>query len=169
MTTLYEHKLLGSKIYMISANFNIPFLNGDGNICLYEFGITLLDKDGNEKYILELNGFEVEYEKFINIRNLKYLDRAKVFLKNINSAHVKMKNLPKCINKVFYGKLIIFIPQVGDIVLFDNQSLKYRNFYDKIQLLKNGINPLYNSNNTKKSNIMNIFKLKFGMKNHIKR
>ena len=92
MTTLYEHNILGSKISMISAIFNIPFLVGEGTICLYEQGITLLDKNGNEKYIIGLDELVISYESFVNTRNLKYISNIKFFTYDISS---KFRNLNK--------------------------------------------------------------------------
>ena len=85
MTTLYEHNILGSKISMISAIFNIPFLVGEGTICLYEQGITLLDKNGNEKYIIGLDELVISYESFVNTRNLKYISNINFFTFDICS------------------------------------------------------------------------------------
>lgn len=164
MTTLYEHSLLGSKIFMVSADFNIPFLTGDGSICLYESGITLLDSDGDEKYIVEINGFSVKYEKFINVRSLKYLSSNKIFLKNSRLNFKIVKPLYKRVKGIFYGKFVISIPQIGDVVLLDNKSFKYKSFYEKIQSLKRGINPLYNRDLPKKNKIREIFKFKFNNK-----
>ncbi len=165
MTTLYEHKILGSKISMVNANFNIPFLSGNGNICLYESGITLLDENGSEKYIIELNEFKMKYEKFINVRNLKYTSKANIFTKNIGRQCRNTKHVFKRVNGNFYGKFVITVPEVGDIVLLDNRSFKYKHFYEKINSLKFGINPLDISNDVKENPIIKFLKSKFSIKN----
>lgn len=165
MATLYEHKILGSKISMVNANFNIPFLSGDGNICLYESGITLLDENGNEKYIIELNEFKMKYEKFINIRNLKYTSKASIFTKNVGRKCRNIKNVFKRVKGNFYGKFVITIPEVGDIVLLDNRSFKYKHFYEKINSLKFGISPLDILTDVKENPIIKFLKSKFSIKN----
>ena len=163
MATLYEHNVLGSKISMISANFNIPFLSGKGCICLYELGITLLDENGDEKYIIELNEFKIDYERFINIRNLKYTRKAIIFNDYLGKNLRNIKNVLKRVKGNFYGKLSIQIPEVGDIILFDNQSFKYKHFYEKINSLKNGINPLTISQDNSKKSILDFIKSKFSL------
>lgn len=158
MTTLYEHNLLGSKISMIRSNFNIPFLVGEGNICLYEQGITLLDENGNEKYIIGLEEFEISYDLFINTRKLKYLPKAKVSTYDIGYKCRNITRMFKRVNGSFYGKLIITIPQLGSIELLDNQSFKYRKFYNTIDDLKTGINPLKDIYKPKESFLTRLFK-----------
>lgn len=160
MTTLYEHKLLGSKISMVNANFNIPFLSGNGNICLYELGITLVDEYGTEKYIIELNEFNIKYEKFINIRNFKYIFKATIFTKDVGKQCRDVKNNFKRVKGNYYGKFIITIPELGDIVLLDNRSMKYRDFYEKISSLKCGINPLEVKNDVKENSLIKFLKTK---------
>lgn len=146
---------------MVNANFNIPFLNGNGNICLYELGITLVDEHGTEKYIIELNEFNVKYEKFINIRNIKYTFRATIFTKGIGKKCKNIKNNFKRVKGNYYGKFIITIPKLGDIILLDNRSMKYRDFYEKINSLKFGINPLEITTNVKGNSFIRFLKSKF--------
>lgn len=160
MTTLYEHKILGSKISMVNANFNIPFLNGNGNICLYELGITLVDEHGTEKYIIELNEFDIKYEKFINVRNFKYIFKATIFTKDIGRRCRDVKNNFKRVNGNYYGRFIITIPKLGDIILLDNRSMKYKDFYEKINSLKIGINPLEVTNTIKENPFIKFLKSK---------
>lgn len=153
MTTLYEHKILGSKISMVSATFNIPFLNGDGNICLYEQGVTFLDSNGIEKYIVGLEELKIKYEKFINIRNLRYISKATIFTKDIGIKCRNVKNVFKRVKGNYYGEFVIKIADLDEIVLLDNRSFKYKNFYEKINSLKAGVNPLKVS----KKNNENLF------------
>lgn len=161
MAALYEHNLLGSKICMVNANFNIPFLSGDGNISLYESGIILLDEHGNEKYMIEIDQFDIKYEKFINVRNLKYISNIKINRHIVDKRYRHIKNILKRVNGNFYGKCIISINNVGDIILLDNQFFKYRNFYEKILALKDGNNPLNVSNTSSKNSIFEFLKSKF--------
>ncbi len=161
MAALYEHNLLGSKICMVNANFNIPFLSGDGNISLYESGIILLDEHGNEKYMIELEQLDIKYEKFINVRNLKYISNIKINRHTIDKRYRHIKNVLKRVNGNFYGKCTISISSVGDIILLDNQFFKYRSFYEKILSLKDGNSPLNISKTSSKNSILEFLKSKF--------
>lgn len=160
MTTLYEHKLLGSKISIVSAVFNIPFLTGDGSICLYESGIVLLDEHGNEKYTIQLDEFYINYEKFINIRNLRYISNVQFIDKNKDKMYKNFKSKYRKVKGNYYGKLLITIPKVGSIVLYDNQSFKYKRFYLQVKSLRLGDNPLDISKNSIKKAFKKFLKLK---------
>lgn len=166
MTTLYEHKLLGSKISVVSANFNIPFLTGEGNICLFEEGIILLDEHGNEQYTIPLSDFDLSYEKFINLRKLRYIENinniSKNFKENFNSNKAYKK-----VNGNYYGKLVITIHKVGDIELFDNQSFKYKKFYSQINALKEGNNPLNIYKKNKKKSFLEFLKSRIFIKDKV--
>ena len=144
MTTLYEHVVLGDKISMVSANFNIPFLSGDGNICLYENGVSLVDEFGNE-------------------RNLKRYDNLK--LKTTIVRRRFFKNRTKRIKGNYYGKLIIEIAEIGSVELFDNQFFKYKKFYEKIISLKDGNSPLKIHKSNERNSIFKFLKSKFTFKN----
>jgi len=160
LTTLYEHNILGSKISMISAIFNIPFLVGEGTICLYEQGITLLDKNGNEKYIIGLDELVISYESFVNTRNLKYISNIKFFTYDISSKFRNLNKKLKHVNGSYYGKMVITISEIGEVELFDNQSFKYRKFYNLVNDLKNGISPLKNIEEQKGTFLSKLFKYK---------
>ncbi|BAK80977.1 hypothetical protein [Candidatus Arthromitus sp. SFB-rat-Yit] len=160
MTTLYEHNILGSKISMISTTFNIPFLFGEGTICLYEQGVTFSDENGDEKYIIGLDELVIFYETFVNIRNLKYIPNVKIFTSGVS---FKFKNLNKRLRYVkgsYYGKMVINIDKIGKIELLDNQSFKYRKFYNIVNDLKNGISPLNNLEKQKETFLSKLFKYK---------
>lgn len=159
MTTLYEHQVLGDKIVVVNAKFNIPFLVGEGYICLYREGIALIDESGEEKYIIEFNGFEVRYDSFVNTKKIKYISKDKVYIKNSKIEVRNVKKLCKRVNGGYYGKLIITIPNLGDIELFDNHLLKYRDLYVKIEALKKGENPIEIYNN-KVRLFTKLFKIK---------
>ncbi len=163
MTTLYEHVVLGDKISMVSANFNIPFLSGDGNICLYENGVSLVDEFGNEKYIIELNDLNINYEEFINVRNLKRYDNLKLKITIVRRRF--FKNRTKRIKGNYYGKLIIEIAEIGSVELFDNQFFKYKKFYEKIISLKDGNSPLKIHKSNERNSIFKFLKSKFTFKN----
>ncbi len=143
LTTLYEHQVLGNKISIANATFNMPFLMGKGIICLYEHGITLIDSDGNEKYMIEFDGFETKYESFINMKSMKCLDNVNFNIAS-NSKYRGVKDIFKRVKGNFYGKFTIMIPDLGDIEFLDNHTFKYRDIYRKINSLKKGINPLEN-------------------------
>ena len=160
MTTLYEHKLFGSKISMVSAIFNIPFLTGEGSICLYESGIILYDEEGNEKYTIQLNEFNIEYDKFVNIRNLRYVTNVKFITQKLNKKYMYYCYKYKKVKGNYYGKLIITIPNIGCITLFDNQSFKYERFYLQIVSVKQGHNPLKIKKSSMKKSVIKFLKHK---------
>lgn len=157
MTTLYEHNILGSKISMISTVFNIPFLFGEGMICLYEQGVTFSDENGDEKYIIGLDELVIFYETFVNIRNLKYIPNVKIFMSGVS---VKFNKRLRRVKGSYYGKMVINIDKIGRIELLDNQSFKYRKFYNLVNDLKNGISPLNNLEKQKETFLSKLFKYK---------
>lgn len=142
MTTLYEHQILGDKIAVVNARFNIPFLVGEGYICLHEKGIILVDESGEEKYIIEFDGFEARYDSFVNTKKIRCTSEDNLCIKNSNLKSRNIKKIFKRVNGCFYGKLIITIPDLGDIELLDNHLLKYKDLYKKMEALKKGVNPL---------------------------
>lgn len=142
MTTLYEHKSLGSRVCMVNAIFNIPFLTGYGTINLYEKGLTFLDNEGVEKYIVSLEDLNISYERFVNIRNLKYISKATIFTRDAGLKCRGIKSVFKRVKGSYYGKLTIKIDELDEIILLDNRALKYKEFYEKINSLRFGKNPL---------------------------
>lgn len=145
---------------MVNAIFNMPFLSGHGNICLYEQGVTFLDNDGIEKYIVGLEELNINYEKFVNIRNLKYISKVTIFTDDIGSKCRCIKNVFKRVKGNYYGKFSIKIADLDEIVLLDNRSLKYRDFYEKIISLKAGVNPLKSLNKPKENLFVKFLKSK---------
>ena len=56
--------------------------------------------------------------------------------------------------------MVITISEIGEVELFDNQSFKYRKFYNLVNDLKNGISPLKNIEEQKGTFLSKLFKYK---------
>ena len=82
------------------------------------------------------------------------------FTYDISSKFRNLNKKLKHVNGSYYGKMVITISEIGEVELFDNQSFKYRKFYNLVNDLKNGISPLKNIEEQKGTFLSKLFKYK---------